>query len=140
MSSRVLIIDSNIPFMVSLKQALEGTNAFEVSPSANAAAAQEALRSSEFDVAVIDLSLSETDVASLIEHIRQSKPAMRLVLSYSTDEQARYAERLRPDGIISKPYLARDLIARLGEVQSRRTRVPPPPAEPDADDLHHMAQ
>lgn len=140
MSTRVLIIDSNIPFMVSLKQALEGTNAFEVSPSANAVAAQEALRSSEFDVAVIDLSLSETDVASLIEHIRQSKPAMRLMLSYSTDEQARYAERLRPDGIISKPYLARDLIARLGEVQSRRTRVPPPPAEPDADDLHHMAQ
>lgn len=129
MSTRILMIDPNIPFMVTLKQALEGTGAFEVSVSANGLAAQEILRDSEFDLAVIDLSVADMDIAALINRLREIRPNLRLVLSYSTAEQAQRASQLGAQATIAKPYMARELIARLDEVISRRVPSPEPPPE-----------
>lgn len=143
MSIRVLIIDPNIPFMVNLKQALEGAGAFEVSVSANGLAAQETLRESELDVAVIDLNVADMDIDTLIDRIREIRPHLRLVLSHSTDEQARHAAQFDADATIAKPYMARELIARLGAIASRRATGPEPPDEEPSlsePDLHRLAQ
>lgn len=143
MSTRVLIIDPNIPFMVNVKQALEGTGAFEVSVSANGMAAQEILRESEFDIAVIDFDVPDMDIAELIERIRSIRPDLRLVLSHSTDEQAQRANLLGIEAAIAKPYMARDLIVRLGEAAARRPSAPPRHDEqPQASetDLNRLAQ
>ena len=143
MSTRVLMIDPNIPFMVSLKQALEGTGAFEVSVSANGLAAEETLRASEFDIAVIDLNVADMDIAALINRLREIRPNLRLVLSHSTDAQALDAEQLGAQATIAKPYIARELIARLDEVISRPVSGPEPPAEEpplSEPDLRHLAQ
>jgi len=120
MSTQVLIIDPNIPFMVSIKQALEGTGEFEVSVSASGVAAQEALRQARHDIAVIDFNVADMDVLELLAQLRRLQPDLHFLLSYADDEQASRAPHLGVHGVIAKPYTARELILQLYRAMSRR--------------------
>ncbi len=129
MSTRVLIIDPNIPFMVSIKQALEGTGEFEVSVSANGLAAQDALQQAAHEIAVIDFNVADMDIMELIAQVRQVQPDLRILLSYTHDEQAGRAAYLGAHAIIAKPYTARDLIVQLHRLIARRAPGQPPPPD-----------
>ncbi len=132
MSTRVLIIDPNIPFMVSIKQALEGTGEFEVSVSANGLAAQDALRQAAHDIAVIDFNVADMDIIELVAQVRRIQPDLRILLSYTHDEQAGRAAHLGAHAIIAKPYTARDLIVQLHRLLARRApgQMPPVAEQP----------
>lgn len=136
MSIRVLIIDPNIPFMVTTKQALEATGEFEVSVSANGLAAQEALRQTRHDVAVIDFNVADMDVLELIGHLRRLQPDLRVLLTYSSDAQAARTPHLGAQGSIAKPYTARALIPHLFRAVTRHVPLQPPAeaATPPAED------
>ena len=71
MTTRILIIDPDISFMVSLKQALEGTGEFRVSVSANGPAAEDSLQRERHDIAVLDFEVPELDVMELIADLRR---------------------------------------------------------------------
>lgn len=106
----ILLIDRDIPFIVSIKQALEGTGEFQVALAANPAAADEALRRSTFDIAVIDFDLQGMDIVEVIRLLRAIRPGLPLVLTPEDEMQAERAQFMDVQGTLIKPYAARDLI------------------------------
>lgn len=106
----ILLIDRDIPFIVSVKQALEGTGEFQVALAASPAAADEALRRSTFDIAVIDFDLQDMDIVEVIRLLRAIQPGLPIVLTPEDEMQAERAQFLDVQSTLSKPYTTRDLI------------------------------
>lgn len=126
MTTRVLIIDPDITFMVSLKQALEGAGEFIVSVSATGPAAEDSLRRERHDVAVLDFEVPELDVMELIADLRHIQPDLPILMTPHTDLHHERARFLDIQGVLSKPYMARDLIPHLRSLASRTSARPAP--------------
>lgn len=124
----ILLIDRDIPFIVSIKQALEGTGEFRVALAANAAAADEALRRSTFEIAVIDFDLQGMDILEVIRLLRAVQPSLPIVLTPEDEMQAERAHFMDVQGTLSKPYAARDLIPVVRHTLGRLTtgKLSPP--------------
>lgn len=126
MTTRILIIDPDITFVVSLKQALEDTGEFHVSVSATGPAAQDSLERGRHDVAVLDFEIPEQDVMELIADLRHIQPDLPIVMTPHTDLHRERARFLDIQGVLSKPYMARDLIPHLRSLASRASASPAP--------------
>lgn len=130
MSARILLIDSDIGFMVTLKQALEQTGEFEVSVSANGLAAEDALRRSNHQLAVVGFDVGDMDVLQLIARLRNIQPKLPVIMM---PETTMHHERLRfldIHGSISKPFAARDLIPQIRSILAR-FQAPAPQTDDD---------
>jgi DNA-binding NarL/FixJ family response regulator/REP element-mobilizing transposase RayT len=111
MAIRVLIINRQLAFAVSLKQALERTGAFDVHPFTTANAALEYLQNHPQDVALVDFTSIGTDGANVIESLRRLQPTIALVTS--PEQSADIMRLLRLQESIDPPYSARDVIPLL---------------------------
>ncbi len=125
MTTRVLLIDPDITFMVSIKQALEGTGEFRVALAANGPAAEDTLRKAELDVAVVDFALPDMDAMELIRLLRQIQPGLLVILCPQTPAQQERVRFMDVQGAVTKPYTARDLIPRVQDVVRRSQRTIP---------------
>src|SRR5690554_2362189 len=104
MAIRVLIVDSDIPFMVRVKQALDETNEFSVSISANGLAAEDALRHHRHDIAVIDFAIPDADAAALIAQLRHVQPGLPVIVCPTDSAERTAAGDLAVQGVLEKPY------------------------------------
>ena len=119
MAIKVLLIDSDIGFIVNIKQALESTGDFNVTVSGNGVAAAEALRSIEYDVAVVDFGLPDMDVMQLIMQLRNIQSALLVVMMPQTPVHHERIQFMDVQGSIAKPFSARELMAYLTDVVNR---------------------
>lgn len=116
MAIRVLIIDPDIPFLVRIKQALDDTNRFNVSISANGLAAEDALHHHRHDIAVLDFSVPDMDTVAIITQLRHIQPNLAVIVTPESSAQSAYSEDLSVQGMLPKPYTARDLIALVQQI------------------------
>lgn len=123
MAIRVLIVDSDIPFMVRVKQALDETNEFSVSISANGLAAEDALRHHRHDIAVIDFAIPDADAAALIAQLRHVQPGLPVIVCPTDSAERTAAGDLAVQGVLEKPYAARELIALVRQIVPRDPRA-----------------
>ncbi len=119
MTTSVLIVDSNIPFMISLKQALEGAGDYRVAMAANPRAAEEALKFAAPDVAVADFEMSGMDAMEMIRMLRSVQPDLPIILTPHDELQLERAQFMDVQAVLLKPYTARDLLPRLRDVLYR---------------------
>jgi CheY-like chemotaxis protein len=70
-----------------------------------------------FDVLVTDVRMPGMDGVTLAEHVRANFPRIPVLLvsAYSTDNRA-----LRASSFLAKPFLPRDLVARVQKLLHRR--------------------
>ncbi|HEX3050669.1 MAG TPA: response regulator, partial [Aggregatilineaceae bacterium] len=138
MSTRLLLIDPDIAFVVSIKTALEKTGDFQVSISANGAAAEDALSRHRHDVAVIAFDVTDMDALELIVALRHVQGDLPVIMTPESEDQQERIRFMDVQGAIKKPYAARDLIPYLRSVLTRaRNRSTPknefvPPEMPAA--------
>ena len=116
MITRLLLIDANIAFIVALKQALESTGQFRVNLAANGQAAQEALLHSHYHAALLDCDLADMGPQALVDLIRQIRPDLPVIMMSEDVEQLERAQAGDVQGLLAKPFSARELIAFLREV------------------------
>lgn len=109
MARRVLIVDSDIGFILRLKKALEELGC-EVRAMGRSRPALSALDEQRYDVAVVDLHLEHGDVADLILAMRVRQPSLPIVVSGSTPSDPDKIPNLDVQGYAHKPYVARDLM------------------------------
>ncbi len=131
MTTQILLIDPDIAFMVTLKQALESTGEFRVNIAANAAAAVDLLKITSYDAAVADFELPELDTLELLQMLRQVQRELP-VLMMAHDEM--HFERVRfldVQGAIGKPFTARELIPYLRRMIDRAGPSITPPSTAD---------
>jgi DNA-binding response OmpR family regulator/REP element-mobilizing transposase RayT len=144
MATLVLLIDSDIAFMVNIKKALEDTGQFRVSLAANGPAAKDALRRVPHDVAVVDFEVPDRDIMELLRLLRQTQPGLPVIIAPRNDFQHERAQFLDVQGVIVRPYTARSLIPYVRDVIGRsdpnKARFTPPPESPPMADDDDMAE
>ncbi|MCL4238810.1 MAG: response regulator [Anaerolineae bacterium] len=116
MITRLLLIDANISFIVTLKQALESTGQFRVNLAANGQAAQEALLHSHYHAALLDCDLADIGSQALVDVIRQIRPGLPVIMMSDDMEQLERAQAEDVQGLLAKPFTARELIASLRDL------------------------
>ncbi|MBP8973779.1 MAG: response regulator, partial [Anaerolineae bacterium] len=116
MITRLLLIDANISFIVTLKQALESTGQFRVNLAANGQAAQEALLHSQYHAVLLDCDLAGMGSQALVDLIRQIRPDLPVIMMSDDAEQLERAQTGDVQGLLAKPFTARELIAFLRDL------------------------
>jgi DNA-binding NarL/FixJ family response regulator len=108
MTTNVLIINRQLVFAVTIKQALEQTGAFEVHPFTAADAALDYLRSHPHDVALVDFTLP--DGPRIVRRLRALQPEIAVIVSPNQPNSSTLIRDLSLQGMIDAPFSARAII------------------------------
>lgn len=107
---RVLIINRQLVFAVTIKQALEQTGAFEVHPFTDPRAAMDYLRTHPHDVALVDLTIRTMPGDAIIQGLREIQPEIAIVVSPTLPDSSRVIRDLNLQGMVDMPFSARGII------------------------------
>ena len=132
MQHRVLIVDSDISFVVKVKQALQAGGNYDVTVFATGQAALEHLSRELQDVVIVDFALRDMDGPGLIEKMRSLQPDLAVIAIPS--DIYRLPGWLKVDASLEKPYRARDLDPLLQDVIARKAGAPAGPTKTLAHD------
>jgi CheY-like chemotaxis protein/REP element-mobilizing transposase RayT len=120
MQTHILIINHQLGFAVSIKQALERTGNFEVHPFTSLDPALEYLRGHLQDVALVDFTLPGVSGAEAVERLRQLQPALALIATPRQPEAL--LGELGLQGTVNTPISAREIIPVVNKaIEGRRT-------------------
>ncbi len=120
MATRVLIINKQLVFAVTIKQALEQTGAYEVHPFTAADAAIEYLQEHPQDVALVDFTLPGTIGPILVQRLRGVQPDLLLIASPRPAEATEVMRALRLQGMINLPFSVRDIVPLIEQAVENR--------------------
>jgi DNA-binding NarL/FixJ family response regulator len=126
--TRILLVDDHPVVRQGIKQVL--SDAFHPALMGEASNAEEGMaeiKSTEWDVLVLDLSLPGTSGLDLLKDLRRERPTLPvLVLSmYSPDQFARRAMNAGASGYLTKDSNPNELIKAVGEVIAGRRYLNP---------------
>jgi two-component system KDP operon response regulator KdpE len=128
MSQRVLVCDDEMQIRRALRVVLKDAG-FEVTETADAAEALDAVSVKPPDAAIIDLILPDGDGVEVCRSIRSWSEMPILVLSaVGEEEQKVRALEAGADDYVTKPFGPRELIARLNAALRRAGESPDEPA------------
>ena len=113
MTTRLLIIHRQLVFAVTLKQALEQTNAYEVHAFTVPDAALEYLQSNPQDVALVDFMLAGR---ALVAQLRAVQHDPAIIVSPRQPETL--ARELRVQGMIDQPFTAREIMPLIEDARA----------------------
>jgi DNA-binding NarL/FixJ family response regulator len=129
---RVLLADDHAMVRAGLKEILEGTGDIVVMREAtDGRDALDAARETDFDVAVLDLTMPGRSGIELIKLIKAERPRLRiLVLSMHSEEQyAVRAVRAGASGYMTKESAADELVSAVRRIAAGGAYVSPETAE-----------
>jgi two-component system, OmpR family, alkaline phosphatase synthesis response regulator PhoP len=116
---RVLIVDDEPQIVRLVRDYLESAG-FEVTTAANGAQALREFSRQRPDLVILDLTLPETDGLDVARAIRRTGDVPIIMLTARTDEADRVAGlELGADDYVTKPFSARELVARVRAVMRR---------------------
>jgi CheY-like chemotaxis protein len=130
MATRVLIINRQLVFAVTLKQALEQTGSFDVHPFTTADAAFDFLREHPQDVALVDFTLPGRSGAKVIQQLRAIQSDLAVIISPRQPDADAVMDGLRLQGMIDMPFGARDIIPLIERAVEQAQQLPPGSGEP----------
>ncbi len=116
---RVLVVDDEPEIVRLVRDYLERAG-FEVTTAANGAQALREFSRQRPDLVILDLTLPETDGLDVARAIRRTGEVPIIMLTARTDEADRVAGlELGADDYVTKPFSARELVARVRAVMRR---------------------
>jgi DNA-binding NarL/FixJ family response regulator/REP element-mobilizing transposase RayT len=120
MQTHILIINHQLAFAVSIKQALERTGNFEVHPFTSLEPALEYLRGHMQDVALVDFTLPGVSGSQVVERLRRVQPMLAIIATPSQPESL--LQDLKLQGTVNTPISAREIIPVVNKaIEGRRT-------------------
>jgi len=131
MVTRVLIINRQLVFAVTLKQALEQTGAFDVHPFTMADTAFDFLRDHPQDVALVDFTLPGRSGGKVIQQLRDIQPDLAVIISPRQADGDTLMRDLYLQGMIDMPFGARDIIPLIEQAVEQVQQNPPSASETD---------
>ncbi len=125
----LLIIDDDVALCELLSEYLQ-SEGFQVEMAHSAAIGERALLEGNFELVVLDVMLPDKKGFDVLRHIRVQSQCPVLMLTARGDELDRVLGlELGADDYLSKPFSARELLARIGAVL-RRARLNVQTAQP----------
>lgn len=123
MSSRILLIDDDEQ-LADMVQEYLARSGFEITHCATAGAGVVAVEQESYDAVVLDIMLPDFDGFEACKRIRQHSQVPVLMLSARGDAEDRIVGlELGADDYLPKPFIPRELLARLRAVMRRRTQT-----------------
>lgn len=120
---RVLVVDDEAAIRVAVSRALEAVG-FRVEEAEDGAAALTAARSRPPDAVILDLGLPGMNGIDVLAELRRTSKVPILVLSGRADETDRVtALEMGADDYVVKPFLAKELAARVRSLLRRAGMV-----------------
>jgi two-component system OmpR family response regulator len=126
-TAHVLVVDDDARLRALLQKFLSRSG-FMVTPARDAAHARRLLEGLDFDLIVLDVMMPGDDGLVLCRELRAGKHKATpiLMLTARTDDTDRIVGlEMGADDYLAKPFVARELLARIKAVL-RRTRMMPP--------------
>lgn len=141
MTTNVLLINRQLVFAVTIKQALEQTGLFAVHPFTSADAALDYLRGHPHEVALVDFTLPDYNGPQLVRRLRAVQPDIAVIVSPAQPNARVLMQELDLQGVVDAPFSARTIIPviehaveLIEQPLSARTRSLIEGAAPDASD------
>lgn len=130
MTTKVLLVDPDIDFIVSIRRALENSGDYKVNAFPEGRAALDLLRRESHDVAILDITLTDIPLEELVTQIRRVQPWLFIMVSARNAADLEQIAGLNVQGSITKPYVARQLGPVMQEAanknrQARKSGVQP---------------
>jgi CheY-like chemotaxis protein len=114
MTYRILIVDSNEAFATMLQESLEQGGDCRVTVTTGEDEALQALTAAEFDLAIVDLGLTDPDGATLARTLRQQRADLRLmVIPLVGEKLPPELSDLDVQGVLPKPFFLPELPGRI---------------------------
>ncbi len=131
MAKKILLVDDDLDF-IEINRIILEANGYEIDTAASASKALEKLKSSDYDLAIIDLIMEELDSGFTVAYgIRDSERTRNMPILMLTSAQektgftfelSRDQEWMKVDDFAAKPLNASELVARvqklIGEANS----------------------
>ena len=116
----ILLIDSDEAFATMLRQSLEENGEYHVTVTADGREALRMVTTENFDLAVVDLGLTDPDGAAVARTLRQQQADLRLMLiPLFKEEIPPELTDLSIQGVLPKPFFLPELPARIADALTR---------------------
>jgi two-component system, NarL family, invasion response regulator UvrY len=141
--TRILLVDDHPVVRKGIKQVLAGAfDPAEVGEASNAEEGMTEIKSTDWDVLVLDLSLPGASGLDLLKDLRRERPTLPvLVLTmHSPDQFARRAMNAGASGYLTKDSHPGELVKAVGEVIAGRRYLNPAIGEELAGNLRPESQ
>lgn len=116
MTHRILIVDSNAAFATMLRESLEQGDKYRTTVATGRDEALEVLTSAAFDLAIVDLGLTDPDGATVARALRQQQSSLRLMLiPIMGEELPPELADLDVQGLLPKPFFLPELPGRIAD-------------------------
>ncbi len=120
MTYQILIVDSNKAFATMLQESLEQGSDCRATVATGGDEALQALTAAEFDLAIVDLGLTDQDGATLARALRQQRADLRLMLiPLMGEELPSELADLDVQGVLPKPFFLPELPGRIADALAR---------------------
>ncbi|MBE9471604.1 MAG: response regulator transcription factor [Chloroflexi bacterium] len=136
MTYQILIVDSNKAFATMLQESLEQGSDCRATVATGGDEALQALTAAEFDLAIVDLGLTDQDGATLARALRQQRADLRLMLiPLMGEELPSELADLDVQGVLPKPFFLPELPGRIADALARPVGGGPDLAEVTEPDI-----
>lgn len=138
MAHKILIVDDENTLRYFLRLNLEDEG-YNVSEAADGATAIRLIDHNQFDVALIDLHLTDMNGLEIVRHLKKTSPETSVIIltGYATVDSAVEALRQGAHDYLTKPYKNDELLASVADGIARRSVLPP---QPSVDPLTEVLQ
>lgn len=130
MTQRVLVVDDEKTLRHFLRLNLQ-EQGYEVTEAADGQTALNLIEQQHFDVALVDLRLTDMGGLEIVRRLRQVAPTTSVIIltAYATLDSAVEALRQGAHDYLTKPFDTSELLASVADGISRQSVEPPPPAK-----------
>jgi DNA-binding response OmpR family regulator len=113
--NKILLVDDDDDLREALSEQLVMTDEFDVFEAANGAEAMEQMRAGQFDMAILDVGLPDTDGRELCKRMRKAgfKSPVIMLTGHDTDSDTILGLDSGANDYITKPFKLPVLLARL---------------------------
>ncbi len=120
MTRRILIVDSNEAFATMLQESLEQNGEYRATVTAGEDEALQALSTARFDLAIVDMGLTNPGGATVARTLRQQQAGLRLMLiPLMGEELPSELTDLDVQGTLPKPFFFPELPGRIADALAR---------------------
>jgi len=126
----ILLVDGDEAFATMLQQSLEQGSDYHATVATSGDGALQALNSAKFDLAIVDLGLTDPDGPAVARMLRQQQAELRLILIPLVGEELppELAD-LDVHGVLPKPFFLPELPRRIADAMAEPKSESPSTAE-----------
>ncbi len=130
MTHQILVVDDENTLRHFLQLNLQ-EQGYQVTAAADGQSALHLIDRQHFDVALVDLRLTDMDGLEIVRHLRQVAPQTSVIIltAYATLDSAIEALRHGAHDYLTKPFNTADLLTSVADSIARQSAEPPAPPQ-----------